>query len=163
MRRIKIFSDFLIESNNSKVPIDYPARYFSRATGIKVYQDWSIPGDDQEVQDELVELNKINSNESWVIQPIRNLWRKFVALNPQIEKWIVPGKGPLDEATQKWEIMFGMVSKYNEDDIRSFLTRKGYDATPGEKERVKAIEKKTKNIIRWVPSLKTLKYIEDSL
>ena len=143
--------------------VDYPAQRFSNQTGIKLSQDWNIPGDDLKLQRELILLNGINLNESWTIQPIQKFWRKFASLNPQIENWIIPGKGPLGEARQKWDIMFGMISKYNEDDIRSFLSRRGYDQTPDEKERVKTIENSVGCLVCWVPSVKTLKYIEDNL
>jgi hypothetical protein len=160
MGRIKSFPVFILESAGS---VSYFSDDFSKETGIKVSQDWNIPGDDEEIQDELIKLNKINSDESWTIDPIRKMWRKFSSLNPQIENWIIAGKGPLVEAKQKWDIMFGMVSKYNEDDIQSFLTRKGYDVKKSDRERMEKIEDKTGVIIQWVPSLKTLKYIEDNL
>ena len=160
MGRIKSFPVFILESEGS---VSYFSDDFSKGTGIKVSQDWNIPGDDLEIQDELIKLNKINSDESWTISPINKMWRKFAPLNPQIENWVIAGKGPLGEAKQKWDIMFGMVSKYNEDDIRSFLTRKGYDVKKSDRERMEKIEDKTGIIIQWVPSLKTLKYIEDSL
>lgn len=160
MRRIKSFPVFILESDES---VSYHSDDFSRETGINVSQNWNIPGDDQEVQDELIHLNRINADESWTINPINKMWRKFVSLNPQIENWIIAGKGPLGEARQKWDIMFGMVSKYNEDDIRSFLTRKGYDVKDSDRERIEEIEDKTGITIQWVPSLKTLKYIEDNL
>ena len=160
MKRVKSFSDFVLESDMS---IGYFSRDFSRVTGIDVSQAWNIPGNDQGIQDELVRLNKINSDASWTIDPIRKMWRKFSSINPQIENWITAGKNSLEEAKQKWDIMFGMVSKYNEDDIRSFLTRKGYDVTENDRKRAEKIEDKTGIIMQWVPSLKTLKYIEDNL
>jgi hypothetical protein len=154
---------FVVFREESEDWVDYPSQSFSDKTGVKLSQDWNIPGDDLKIQRELVRLNKINSDESWTIQPIQNFWRNFVSLNPQIENWIIDGKGHLEEARQKWEIMFGMVSKYNEDDIRSFLSRKGSDVSPADRRRIKNIEKTVGCLMCWVPSKKTLRYIEDSL
>ena len=143
--------------------VDCPSKRFSDKTGIRVSNDWNIPGDDLKIQRELVYLNKISLEESWTIHPIRNFWLKFVSLNPQIENWIIDKEGPLGEVRQKWDIMFGMVSKYNEDDIRSFLTRKGRGVSAEDIKRKENIEKTVGYPISWVPSLKTLKYIEDNL
>ena len=154
---------FVVFREESEDWVDYPSQRFSNKTGVKLSQDWNIPGDDLKLQRELVSLNKINSDESWTIQPIQNFWRDFVSLNPQIENWIIDGKGPLKEAKQKWDIMFGMVSKYNEYDIRSFLFRKGYDVSPEDRRRIKNIEKTVGWLMGWVPSKKTLRYIEESL
>lgn len=154
---------FVVFREESEDWVDYPAQRFFNQTGVKLSQDWNIPGDDLKLQRELVLLNGINSDESWTIQPIQKFWRKFVSLNPQIENWIIAGKGPLEEARQKWDIMFGMISKYNEDDIRSFLSRRGYDVSPEDRRRIENIEKTVGCLICWVPSLKTLKYIEDNL
>ena len=154
---------FVIFRDESEDWVDYPSQRFEDKTGIKISQDWNIPGDDLKLQRELVRLNKINRDESWTIQPIQNFWRKFVSLNPQIESWIINGKGPLEETRQKWEIMFGMISKYNEDDIRSFLFRKGYDVSPVDRRRIKNIEKTVGYLVCWVVSQKTLKYIEDNI
>jgi len=162
MKRIKSFPVFIIESDSDDF-VSYPSKDFSNKTGIKISQDWNIPGDDLEIQNDLIRLNKINHGESWTIKPIQNFWGKFVSINPQIENWIIAGKGPLDEAKQKWDIMFGMLSKYNEDDIRSFLFRKGSDVSPADRRRIKNIEKTVGCLICWVPSEKTLRYIEDNL
>ena len=154
---------FAVFREKSEDWVNYPSQIFSDKTGVKLSQDWNIPGDDLKLQRELVLLNGINSDESWTIQPIQKFWRKFVPLNPQIENWIIDGKEPLVEAKQKWDIMFGMISKYNEDDIRSFLSRKGYDVSPADRRRIKNIEKTVGWRIGWVPSKKTLRYIEDNL
>ena len=92
---------FVVFREESEDWVDYPAQRFFNQTGVKLSQDWNIPGDDLKLQRELVLLNGINSDESWTIQPIQKFWRKFVPLNPQIENWIIAGKGPLEEARQK--------------------------------------------------------------
>ena len=160
--KIKNFNNFLFEYENPN-QVSYPAKFFSDNTGIRVYQDWKIPGYDMDIQKELISLNQIGRNDDIsLIYPIEDLWKKFVELNPQIFSWITPSSR-MDEALQKWDIMFGMVSKYNEDDIRSFLTRKGYNVSPEERERIDDIEEKTGVLVTWIPSLKTIKYIEDNL
>ena len=160
--RVKNFSNFLFEYENPN-QVSYPSRFFSDITGIRVYQDWEIPGSDMDIQKELISLNRVGRNDDIsLIYPIEEMWKKFVELNPQIFSWIVPSS-KINEAVQKWDIMFGMVSKYNENDIRSFLTRKGTNVSPKERERIDEIEEKTGVLITWIPSLKTMEYIEDNL
>ena len=160
--RIKNFSKFLFEYEDSN-RVSYPSKFFSDNTGIKVYQDWKIPGDDIDIQETLISLNQIGSGDDVsLVYPIEDLWKEFVELNPQISSWVLP-VSRMNEALQKWDIMFGMVSKYNEEDIRSFLTRKGYNLSPEERERIDETEEKTGVLITWIPSLKTIKYIEDNL
>ena len=161
---IKDFNFFVFEDYyHPKNRVSYPALKFSNATGIKVYQDWKIPGYDIDVQRKLISVNDIGRNDDVsLIYPIEKLWKEFVDLNPEIRSWVSPGSR-VHEAVQKWDIMFGMVSRYNEDDIKSFLVRKGYDVKPEERKRIEEIEKKTGVLVTWVPSIKTIKYIEDNI
>jgi hypothetical protein len=160
MKRIKTFSSFLYERLERA---DYPSRNFSERTGIKVYRDWNLPGDDDYLQSEMIRLNTINLGNSSVIPEINSYWKEFVDLEPQIQSWVIAGKGPLGEAKQRWDIMFGMISKFNESDIRSFLTRKGRDVSEEDRNRMDEIEKKFKISISWVPSSETLDFIESQM
>lgn len=179
MKHIKIYEEYVNESLLGSIKklfgsefesegIRYQAKEFSDSTGIKVYQDWNIPGDDLEVQNELKSIDsgvfykKPMVEDEDLIRETEALWKKFVARNPFLTSWVERGS-PMQETKQKWDIMFGMVSKFNEDDIRSFLKRGGMDVSPEDRRRMKEIAKKTGKDLEWIPSLKTLDFIEKNL
>jgi hypothetical protein len=179
MKHIKIYEEYVNESLLGGIKkifgeephfsrIEYPAEEFSNSTGIRVHQNWNIPGDDLEIQNILKSMDAgafhkdpmIPDEE--LIQETEDLWKIFVVKNPFISSWVERGS-PMQETKQKWDIMFGMVSRYNEDDIRSFLKRRGMNVSPEDERRVEMIENKTGKGLEWVPSLKTLDFIEKNL
>lgn len=179
MRHIKIYEEYFNESllgNIKKLfggeshfnEIEYPAEEFSNLTGIKVHQNWNIPGDDLEIQNALKSMNsgvfyrKPMVEDKDLIRETEELWKKFVSKNPVISSWVERGS-PMQETKQKWDIMFGMVSRYNEDDIRSFLKRGGLDVSPEDRRKMEEIGKKTGKDLEWIPSPRTLDFIEKNL
>jgi hypothetical protein len=149
---------------NWKQETSFPAVDFSKKTGIVVYTDWELPFPWNN-NAHLHEFLRNNNNEEHkdLVRNVENVWKYFLDKYPQIESWIPGGLTGNKLARAKWDIMFGMASKFNEDDIKSYLYRKGGDASANDKKRVSNIESKTGAWIGWVPSDKTLHKIETLL
>jgi len=139
----------------------FPAMEFSKKTGVNVYTDWDLPFPWNNNAD-LHQFLRNNNDETHkdLVRNVENVWVHFIKKYPQIESWLPSGLTGNQLARAKWDIMFGMASKFNEDDIKSYLHTKGWQVPESDKKRIKQIENKTGVIMPWVPSEKTLAKIE---
>ena len=146
---MKSFNEFILENNS------YPSKTFSDNFGIELYREWKMPRNRESLNERMPSLNP---NKRKPDEQFHILWRDFVLLNPQIEKWVEENE---NEDLQKWNIMFGMVSMFNEDDILSYLKIKGFNQTEEFKNRLENV-KHALDIyaLGWIPSEKTLQKIE---
>ena len=137
---------------------NYPSKKFSDFFSIPVYKEWEVPGARTALNRMMPNLSPYKRRNE---KKVESLWAQFVDLNPEIKTWLEDKNNLEDEYTQKWNIMFGMVSMFNEDDIRSYLRGTGLHLTHEFRARIKEVSDKL-NIfaLGWVPSEKTLSTIE---
>lgn len=151
----------LDESSNQNV--SFPSEEFSNATGIKVYNDWNIPGDRIALNHMIRELNPnkqvVYPTKKQRINHLENLWRAFAERNPEVKD--LPRSE--NELLDKWNIMYGMVSKFNFDDIAQFIYEPGTAKDSKFDERKKNIVSILGVRMNWVPSDKTLDYVESEM
>jgi len=159
LKHVHSYSEFVNEARESEPHFHFPSKKFSLKTGINVFTEWKLPRDRESLNKKMSKLFPDNEDN---IETVEKLWRDTVLINPEIEKWITD-KGKETPIVQKWDILFGMISMFNEDDIRSWQVSTGIDKPRSWSKRIDKIEKESGGEICWVPSDKTLAYIESEL
>lgn len=137
----------------------FPSKGISDAIGLKIFTDWKLPnGSDR------VELNKslCYSKNGLGQKRIKTLFNEFEKLNPCISEWITETNDRNIEY-QKLHVILGLVSMFNEDDIKDFITIGGACDRDRDYHELKfEVELKINLFMAWVPSVKTLNYIKDN-
>ena len=137
----------------------YPAVQFAHETGIDVHGEWKLPRDRKSLNSWLPKhFPSLSKNR----EDIELLWRDCERLNPVIKAWVSSSNRD-PEITQKWDIIFGMVSGYNEDDIKSWLLKTGTQYPDSWHRKMRKLEKLAGARIGWIPSEKTIDKIKQAL
>lgn len=137
----------------------FPSKGISDAIGLKIFTDWKLPnGSDR------VELNNslCNTRNGLRYDRMMALFNELEKLNPCISGWITETETKAIEY-QKYHIVLGLISMFNEDDIKDFITIGGSCDRDKDYHDLKfEVELKINLFMAWVPSVKTLNYIKDN-
>lgn len=137
----------------------FPSKGISDAIGINIFTDWKLPnGTDR------VELNKslCYTRNGLRYDRVMALFTELEELNPCISGWITKTDTKEIER-QKFDIVLGVVSMFNENDIKDFITIGGSCDRDKDYHDLKfEVELKINLFMAWVPSVKTLNYIKEN-
>jgi hypothetical protein len=123
-----------------------------------LYQDWVMPLGETKPNMQLL-LKCIWEREDSELC-INALYSIMVSLNPEIKAIVFPDNKK--QSPFKFDVMFGMVSSFNFDDIQFYITYGGFCYSPMEtRERTVAIERKLGFGLQWVLSKETLNKLEE--
>jgi len=99
-----------------------------------------------------------NNNQDMSKKLANNLYEKYMEINPDMRDI------EANDELVKTDILMGMTSMFNKDDIIDYLTiGGGMSRSYEEKARVTKIERKLKMYIQYIPSIKTIEKIEKQL
>jgi len=133
----------------------FPSKGISEAVGVEIYTDWKLPYD-------RVKMNKDVCYNSKSAKAYEKLWDEFVMLNPCIINWVTASDYE-SSLKQKITIMMGMISMFNEDDIRDYLVCTGWGRSEEYEDLRLEIECMMRLCMAWVPSTKTLNFLKEEL
>ena len=121
--------------------------------GLEIHKEWNEPdGIDWENTQALLKLSERYEGDAI----IEDLWDRSKKTNPEIANL---GKNTDD----KFNILFGMASQFNLDDIKEFLILPYYKRDERYKNRLNKIERAAGYQSGWIPSEKTLHKMESWL
>lgn len=136
----------------------FPSKGISDAIGLKLYTDWIMPKDRVELNKAICGARRVLSDE----EVVERWWIDFVMLNPEIVNWIT-ATDYRHSLNQKRHIIMGMVSMFNEDDIREFITiGGGCDRSFDYHKLSDEVQDFIDLNMAWVASYNTLNFIKNN-
>ena len=155
MRKIEVaYKEFGVDCSRPNYG-GFPSKGISEDIGIEIYTDWKLPYDRVEMNKDICYSRKSPNN-------YEKLWNEFVMLNPCIVNWVTASSYE-GSMYQKKNIIMGMISMFNEDDIREYLVCTGCGRSEEYEDLRLEVECMIKLCMAWVPSIKTLNFIKEEL
>lgn len=153
-RRDRNNPKMLLESNYN----GFPSKGISDAIGLKLYTEWALPMDIV-ILNEMICGGRRTLSDEYIAD---KWWVDFVMFNPFIVNWVTK-HDYYESLKQKRHIIMGMVSMFNEDDIREFITLGGDCYRDPDYHRLSNEVQDLINLnMAWVASTKTLNFIKDN-
>ena len=147
--------EYYLENPNQNHKPQRAAKELEEETQLEnISGNWNFPyGGDYALNEIMVGIVYSDSTD----EDFKKLFMEYYKLNPEMANYNI------SSFRDAYEILLGMTSGYSFDDINSFLTRKGMQIKPDERDRSDKIERTIGRRFSYVPSVKTIEKIEKQL